>query len=128
VVRIPSFLAEGEVYHSHGGASQYLVLFVAAAIVLLAIVGLYLWNTSRKPRNGGTEEASSEDILTELCRAHELSRAEQALIVAAARNSFVAQPAALFIDPGALDRAAETADPDAPRYRALRQKLFASVV
>ncbi len=128
MARIPSFLAEGEVYHSHHGASQYLVLFVAAAIVVLAIVGLYLWNNSRKPRDGRSEEATSDDILAELCRAHELSRAEQALIVAAARNSFLAQPAALFIDPGALDRAAETADADAPRYQALRQKLFGSVV
>jgi hypothetical protein len=116
--------AEGTLYRSHGGASLYLLLLGAVAAVVLASVGYYLWNTSRKSRDARGEEATPEDILAELCRAHELTRAEQSLISLLARNDHLPQPASVFIDPRPLDRAAEAADPDAPRYVALRQKLF----
>jgi hypothetical protein len=119
-------LAEGS-YRSHGGASQYLLLLAAVAAVVLVIAGFYLWNTYRKPRDG-REEASPEDLLAELCNARELSRHEQSLITQLARNFDLAQPASLFVDPWPFDRAAEAADADAPHYRALRQKLFSSIV
>lgn len=128
VDRLQTLLADGEGYRSHGGTSQVLLLTVAVAVVVLAIVGFYLWNTSRKPRDGRGEDASPEDIVSELCKAHELSRSEQSLIVLLARNRQLAQPAYLFIDPEGLDRAAEAADPDAARYRTIRQKLFGSVI
>jgi hypothetical protein len=126
VDRIRFLLADAGSYRSHRGASQYLLLLAAIAAVVLAIVGLYLWNTHRKPR-ASREESSPEDLLAELCNAHELSRLEQSLITNLARSFELAQPALLFVDPWPFDRAAETADPDASRYRALRQKLFGSV-
>jgi hypothetical protein len=93
--------------------------------VILAIVGIYFWNTTRKQRVIREEpDATPEDILAELYRVHELSRAEQSLVALVAKNERLPQPAFVFIDPGALDRAIEAADPDAPRYQALRQKLF----
>jgi hypothetical protein len=103
-----------------------LLLLAAAAGVVLAIVGFYLWNTYRKPRES-REKASPEDLLAELCNAHKLSRPEQSLITNLARSFGLAQPALLFVDPWPFDRAAETADLEAPRYRALREKLFGSV-
>ncbi len=125
--RLWVLLADAEFHRSHGGTSQYLLLAAAVAAVVLAIIGFYLWNNTRKARDGRDEEASPEDILAELCRAHELTRAEQSLIALVARNAHLPQPASLFVDPGPLDRAAEVADPDAPRYRAIRQKLFGFV-
>jgi hypothetical protein len=103
------------------------LLLAGVAAVVLAIVGFYLWNTYRKPREG-REEASPENLLAELCNVHELSRREQSLITNLARSFELAQPSLLFVDPWPFDRAAETADPSAAQYRALRQNLFGSVL
>jgi hypothetical protein len=127
VVRLVVLLAEAELYRGRGGTSQYLLLMVAVAAVVLAIVGFYLWNQSRKSRDGRDKDASPEDILAELCKAHELTRAEQSLIALLARNAHLAQPASVFVDPWPLVEAAEAADPDASRYRALHEKLFGSI-
>jgi hypothetical protein len=127
VVRLGVLLAEAELYRGHGGTSQYLVLTVAVAAVVLAIVGFYLWNQSRKSRDGRDKDASPEDILAELCKAHELTRAEQSLITVLARNAHLPQPATVFVDPWPLQEAAEAADPDAFHYRALHEKLFGSI-
>jgi hypothetical protein len=124
VNRLCLLLAEGFSYHSRGGASQYLFLLAAVGGVVLAIVGIYFWNTTRKNRVAREIEATPEDLLAELCKTHELSRAEQSLVTAVARNERLSQPAAVFVDPGPLDRAAEVGDADASRYQALRQKLF----
>jgi hypothetical protein len=124
VNRLCLLLAEGGVYHSRGGASQYLFLLAAVGGVILAIVGIYFWNTTRKLRMSRESEATPEDILAELCKMHELSRAEQSMVTAVARVERLSQPAAVFIDPGPLDRAAQAGDADASRYQALRQKLF----
>jgi hypothetical protein len=127
VVRLRVLLAEAELYRGHGGTSQYLLLTVAVGGVVLAIVGFYLWNQSRKSRDGRDKEASPEDILAELCKVHELTRAEQSLITLLARNTHLAQPACIFVDPWPLEQAAEAADPDASHYRALHEKLFGSI-
>lgn len=99
------------------------MMAVAIIVVALAITGFYFWNTRRKP-SGSTSPASPEDLFAELCDAHELSKADKQLIVQVARACNVTQPAAVFVDPWTLDKASAAADPDAPRYRALRQKLF----
>jgi hypothetical protein len=122
-----ALLADEELYRGRSGTSQYMLLMAVGGAVVLALVGYYLWNTFHKKRDRRGEDATSGDILAELCRVHELGRAEQALISAVARNERLAQPASVFIDPGPFDRAAEGADPDAPRYGALREKLFGAV-
>ena len=119
-----TLLADEELYRGRSGASQYMLLLAAGGAIVLAIVGYYLWNTLVKQRDGRAVDATPGDLLAELCKVHELSRAEQALISAVARTGQLAQPASVFIDPEPFDRAAEGANPDAPRYRALRQKLF----
>jgi hypothetical protein len=125
VGRLWLLLAEGESYRSRGGASQYLFLLAAVGGVVLAIVGIYFWNTTRKQRVIREQpDATPEDLLAELFRVHELSRAEQSLVTLLAKSERLAQPALVFVEPGPLDRAIEAADPDAPRYQALRQKLF----
>jgi hypothetical protein len=67
-----------------------------------------------------------ELLYFELCDTHDLSRAERSLVTQLARNYQLPSSTFLFIDPTLLDRAAAAADPDAPRYEALRQKLFGS--
>jgi len=126
VDRIQILLVAADSYRSLGAASQYSVLLAAVAVVVLAIVGFYLWSTYHQPRDN-REKESPKDLLAELCNAHALSHAEQSLITNLAQSFDLAQPALLFVDPWPFDRAAETADPDASRYRALRQKLFGSV-
>jgi hypothetical protein len=127
VVYAWTLLADEELYRGRSGASQYMLLLAAGGAIVLAIVGYYLWNTLVKQRDGRAIDATPGDLLAELCRVHELSRAEQALISAVARNNHVSQPASVFIDPELFDRAAGGNDPDAPSCRALRQKLFGSI-
>ena len=122
--RLWLLLAEGEFYRSRGGSSQYLFLLAAVGGVVLAIVGIYFWNTRRQRVIGEQPDATPEDLLAELFRVHELSRAEQSLVTLLAKNERLAQPALVFVEPGPLDRAIEAADPEAPRYQVLRQKLF----
>jgi hypothetical protein len=125
VGRLWLLLAEGEFHRSRGGASQYLFLLAAVGGVILAIVGIYFWNTSRKRRVIGEEpDATPEDLLAELFRVHELSRAEQTLVTLLAKSERLPQSALVFVEPGPIDRAIEAGDPEASRYQALRQKLF----
>jgi hypothetical protein len=116
-------LAEGELYRPHSGLSQYMLWIAAIGAVALAVVGFHLWNLSRKSRDRG-ETASPEDLMAELCKAHELSRGEQTLLMKIARDQQLAQPAALFIDPQPFDRAIDEPDVDAYACRALRGKLY----
>ena len=125
MARFQFLLAEG-LYRSHGWG-QYVMLLAAVAAVALAIGGFYFWNTYRKPR-ANAEEASPEDLFTELCNAHELSRTEQTLIVQLARTFELPQPAILFVEPWPFDRATEAGDENATRYSMLRQKLFGSLL
>ena len=87
-IRLPPGATKvGEFHHSRGGASQYLFLLAAVGGVILAIVGIYFWNTSRKQRVIGEEpDATPEDLLAELFRVHELSRAEQTLVTLLAKT------------------------------------------
>jgi hypothetical protein len=125
VGRLWLLLADGEFHHSRGGASQYLFLLAAVGGVILAIVGIYFWNTSRKQRVIGEEpDATPEDLLAELFRVHELSRAEQTLVTLLAKTERLSQSALVFVEPGPIDRAIEAGDPESSRYQALRQKLF----
>jgi hypothetical protein len=126
VERIRFLLADAGTYRSRG-SSQYSLLIIAVAAVVLAGVAYYAWNTYRGPRDA-RDDASPEDLLGALCVAHELSRPERSLIAHLAQSFELPQPALLFVDPWPFDRAAETADPDAARYRELRQKLFGSGV
>ena len=89
--------------------------------MILAIVGIYFWNTSRKQRVIGEEpDATPEDLLAELFRVHELSRAEQTpLATLLAKTDRLSQSALVFVEPGPIDRAIEAGDPESSRYQAL---------
>jgi hypothetical protein len=113
-------LADGYTEHDSG----LLFLILAGVGVLLFVVGLRFWKVIQKP--GHSEETAMELLYFELCDTHDLSRAERSLVTQLARNYQLPSSTFLFIDPTLLDRAAAAADPDAPRYEALRQKLFGS--
>jgi hypothetical protein len=121
-----SILLLSDSYSSGSGGPPYVLIAVAVAIVVLAIAGLYFWNLNRKQGLGG-EGGTPESLLVELCEVHELSKAERSLLTQLARSSHLSQPAAVFADPGPLEQAASSTDPDAPQYRALRNKLFGSL-
>ena len=109
------------------GSSLFLLMLLAGAVVALAIAVLYFWNHLRTSA-GGTSDRSIRVLFDDLCESHHLSRADRALLTALAEAFELQQPASLFVDPWSLDQAAAAADPDAPRYRALREKLFGSAV
>ena len=117
-------LAEADLYRPRNALPQYTLWIAAVGAVVLAIVGFHLWNLSRRPRDRRSEEASSEDVLSELCRLHELSRLEQALLVKISQDQLMPLAAALFVDPEPFNRAIEARDVDAHACRALRYKLF----
>jgi hypothetical protein len=116
-------LADADLYRPQSTLSQYMLWIAAIGAVALAVVGFHLWNVSRKSRDRG-ETASPEDLMAELCKAHELSRIEQTLLMKIARDQQLAQPAALFIDPQPFARAVDEPGVDAHVCRALRVKLF----
>ena len=127
MLRLSLLLAEGGAYRSStSDVPQHLLMAAAVAVVALAIAVFYLWSSRRKSVGEATD-VTPEDLLIELSDSHDLSRAERQLIVQLARTYNVPQPAALFVDPWTLEQAASAADADAPRYRALRQKLFGSL-
>ena len=71
--RLWLLLAEGEFHRSRGGASQYLFLLAAVGGVILAIVGIYFWNTVRKQRVIRDEpDATPEELSTAAARAQAL--------------------------------------------------------
>jgi hypothetical protein len=109
------------------GHTPWLLLLCGVALVALTIAGFYLWNTLRRTRQG-TVGASSADLFSELCEAHQLNRLERALIMQVASTYELPQPGTLFVDPWTLEQAAAAPGPDAHRYEALRQKLFGSLV
>jgi hypothetical protein len=120
-------LAEADLYRPRSVLSQYMLWIAVVGAVVLAIVGFRLWSVNRKPRDRRSEEATQEDILSELCRVHQLTRLEQSLVIKIARDQNIPQPAALFIDPDPLDRASDRPDLDPLVCRALRHKLFGAV-
>lgn len=120
-------LGEAELYRPHSSPPQYMLWIAALGAVVLAVIGFHFWNSNRRPRDRRGESATSDDILAELCKVHELSRIEQTLLTTVARVQNVSQPALLFIDPDPLDRAVDRPDMDASTCRALRYKLFGAL-
>jgi hypothetical protein len=120
-------LAETELYRPRSGFPQYLLWVAALGAVVLAVIGFHFWNISRRPRDRRGESATSDDILAELYKVHELTRIEQALLATIARDQHLSQSAVLFIDPDPLIRAADRPELDANTCRSLRYKLFGAL-
>ena len=77
---------------------------------------LFLEHHPQTASDRGQPDATPGDLLAELFRVHELSRAEQSLVALLAKNERLALTGQTFLsEPGPLDRAIEAADPDAPR-------------
>jgi len=110
-----------------GGPSLFLLMLFAGAAIALAIAGFYFWNRLRASQ-GGNADGSVQGLFADLCECHHLSRSDRSLLTGLAQAFELTQPAALFVDPWSLDQAAAAADPDAPRYRAIRDKLFGSAI
>jgi hypothetical protein len=106
-----------------GIRSDWVLAACGAALVALVIAALYFWNTLYKTRTG-SGAASSKDLFFELCNAHELNRLERTLLEQLAAIYELPQPGVLFLDPWTLEQAAAAPGAEAPRYAALRQKLF----
>ncbi len=113
---------------AYGGRerSQWVLVVCAVALVALTIAVIYLWNTLRKARGGGSGD-SAKDVFSELCEAHDLNRLERALLLQLASTYEMPQPGVLFIDPWSLEQASSSPSPEAHRYSALRSKLFGSL-
>ena len=85
-------------------------------------IGLYLWDKHRKRIL--TDEKNPKSLFFDLCRSHQLSRAERALLTQAAELKQLEQPALMFVDPQLLGSLAGARNPEAEGFRELLGKLF----
>lgn len=101
---------------------------IAASVMVLLIVALFLYALYRlmNRQEGRRLFNSPKQLFRSLCRAHQLSRAEQKLLMQLSRVEAIAQPASLFLDPDQFDAA--MADPafvgHEKRIERLRTRLF----
>ena len=85
-------------------------------------LGLYYWDRFRRRTAGPPPSGGS--LFQDLCRAHGLTRAEQALLVRAMNARPQIPPAAVFVQPELLAERAGSRDPEAGQFQALAEKLF----
>ena len=128
VNRFCILLAEAESYRSRGGTSQYVLL-------LAAVRSCRLWRSSAFtcgtcPANHETAETKRPRRKTSWrnsARVHELTRPEQSLIALVGTGRSPRTARLGLCRSRAARSGGRVAVPDAPRYRALRQKLFGFV-
>jgi hypothetical protein len=103
---------------------------IAASLVVLAIVVVFLWILARlmNQQEGRRLFNDSKQLFRSLCRAHELSRADRRLLIQIGRIRQCVQPANLFLEPDQFDAALEQPVFHGQRLaiQKLRDRLFRS--
>lgn len=104
--------------------SENWYLIVAVLGIALFWIALYFWDRYRKQIIYSDD--SEKALFLELCRAHQLSRAECTILLRAVRAKSLQQPALLFVDPTLLLQLAFSNSTDAASYSQLSKRLFGS--
>jgi len=103
---------------------------IAASLVVLAIVVVFLWFLARLMNQQEERRLfnDSKQLFRSLCRAHELSRADRRLLLQIGRIRQNTQAASLFLDPDIIDAALRQPafHGQQPAIKKLRDRLFRS--
>jgi hypothetical protein len=105
---------------SAGGNLSFLLL--AAACLVLFWWGLQYLEKCRQDR--GSSNKTPKDLFHDLCRVHQLSRAQRQLLVAAVARSRPEEMPRVFVDPSILGSLAVSNALEAESYSRLLTKLF----
>jgi hypothetical protein len=101
-----------------------------AAGLALGVLSIWYFARFRKPRPKEHAPQSPQQLFRELCRAHNLTAAQERLLEWVISDRQLSQPGLLFLDPLLLERAISRSDAPGVRRRLtdLRSKLFAGHV
>jgi hypothetical protein len=97
-----------------------------AALVAAVWAGLWWWSV-RRARQAEAPDFAPVTLWECLCRVHDLSHAEVALLSALGETAGVADHCLLFVDPRWLERAAVNGDDEAAEFARLGRQLFGDV-
>ena len=81
---------------------------------------LFIWDTLRDRKQHRRQ--NPPELFRQLCRTHQLDRAQQKLLWSIARD--LPQPTVIFVQPQQLDEFAERDDSSTAMVAALKQQLF----
>ncbi len=83
-------------------------LIFVSLVVLVAVIGFLWWlNRMMNRQEGRRQYNNPKQLFRSLCRAHNLTRAQQRLLLNVARIQGMTQPASLFLEPDRFDEAAK---------------------
>jgi hypothetical protein len=83
-------------------------LIFVSLVVLVAVVVFLAWLNKMMNRQDNRRLYNNpKQLFRSLCRAHDLSRSQQRLLLHIARHLNLAQPAVLFVEPERLDQVAK---------------------
>ena len=101
-----------------------------AAGLALGVLAIWLFAHFRSPRPKEHAPQRPQQLFRELCRAHQLTAAQELLLEWVVNDRQLNQPGLLFLDPLLLERAISRSDTPGVRKRLtdLRSKLFAGHV
>ena len=101
-----------------------------AAGLALGVLAIWFFARFRTPRPKEHAPQSPQQLFRELCRAHQLTAAQERLLEWVVSDRQLSQPSLLFLDPLLLERAISRSDAPGVRRRLtdLRSKLFAGHV
>jgi hypothetical protein len=105
-------------------------LIFVSLVVLAAVMCFLVWlNRMMNRQEGRRLYNNPKQLFRSLCRAHDLSRGQQRLLLQIARLQNLQQPAVLFVEPERFDQAAKawTSQAAATNAAELKQILFAGL-
>lgn len=109
----------------YGSTSNHWFLITVLVGIGLLWLGLYYWDRYRQHHLGGG--GGPRGLFHELCKVHELSRAERGLLMQVVERCGVSEPAQVFVDPGLLRGMSDIAGADAAEFVRLTRKLFGNL-
>ncbi len=102
-------------------------LIFVSLVVLAAVIGFLIWlNRMMNRQEGRRVYNNPKQLFRSLCRAHDLSRGQQRLLLQIARLQNLPQPAVLFVEPERFDQAERYWSSQTARSQAaeLKEVLF----
>lgn len=107
--------------------SQLLQLIALICLLISAVWAGVWWWTDFRLREREAPDSAPVTLWGCLCRAHDISPADAARLVALGQKSGLADACVMFVDPGFLEHAASSANSDAAEFARLGRLVFGEV-